>query len=360
MKTSQIIVLALVGLIAVGVCVIAGILLLRQPGAEATPTAVAEVTEAPAIPSDTPDSGMGADDSWDRVQAAGKLVVGTAADYPPFESYVGPGQIDGFDIALMDEIGRRLGVQIEYRDFAFDGLGPSLTQGEIDAAIAAISRTPEREALLDFTNVYLVAEDGVLAREDSSITIDNVDELAAYKVGVQRSTVYQEWFQTTQIETGRMSPDSLFAYERAEDAIRDLREDDLEGGVARLEVHGAELGPGDLAEEAELHEVDRRGGPRQVEPRAVADAQPAVGAGAVPANARPQVVAARALDREGVLQANALVGDEGLDLGGADALHDPLPAREQGLLAHGRDLEALEVALRVLLGLDPGAHRGSA
>ncbi|MGD8903934.1 MAG: transporter substrate-binding domain-containing protein, partial [Anaerolineae bacterium] len=109
-----------------------------------------------------------ADDSWDRIQAAGKMVVGTAADYPPFESYVAPGQIDGFDIALMDEIGRRLGVAIEYHDYAFDGLGPALTQGQIDTAIAAISRTPEREAVVDFSNVYLVAEDGVLAREDSN------------------------------------------------------------------------------------------------------------------------------------------------------------------------------------------------
>ena len=50
------------------------------------------------------------DDAWDRIQAGGKIGVGTAADYSPFESYVAGGQIDGFDIALMDEIGRRLGV----------------------------------------------------------------------------------------------------------------------------------------------------------------------------------------------------------------------------------------------------------
>ena len=42
--------------------------------------------------------------AWERIQAAGKIVVGTAADYPPFESYVAEGQIDGFDIALMGEI----------------------------------------------------------------------------------------------------------------------------------------------------------------------------------------------------------------------------------------------------------------
>jgi polar amino acid transport system substrate-binding protein len=165
-----------------------------------------------------------ADDSWDRIQAAGKIVVGTAADYPPFESYVASGQIDGFDIALMDEIGRRLGLAIEYHDLAFDGLGPALSQGQINAAIAAISRTPEREAFVDFSNVYLVSEDGVLAREDSDITIGLADDLAAYKVGVQRNTVYQDWVQTTLIDAGRMSPDNLFAYEKAEHAIRDLRD----------------------------------------------------------------------------------------------------------------------------------------
>ena len=145
-----------------------------------------------------------AEDSWDRIEAAGKMVVGTAADYPPFESYTGPGQIDGFDIALMDDIGRRLGISSDYRDYAFDGLGPALIQGEIDAAIAAISRTPEREATVDFSNVYLVAEDGVLAQEDADITIGSVDDLAAYKVGVQRNTVYQEWIQSTLVDTGRM------------------------------------------------------------------------------------------------------------------------------------------------------------
>ena len=175
---------------------------------------VAGTTEPPPV----------ADDSWDRVEAAGKMVVGTSADYPPFAFFIGEGQIDGFDIALMDDIGRRLGIAIEYQDFAFDGLGPALVQGRLDAAIAAISRTPEREAVVDFSNVYLVAEDGVLAREDSAITIGSADDLVAYRVGVQRNTVYQDWMQSTLVDTGRMSPDNLFAYERAEDLIRDLRD----------------------------------------------------------------------------------------------------------------------------------------
>ena len=162
------------------------------------------------------------DTSWERVQAAGKMRVGTSVDYPPFESYVGPGQIDGFDIALIDEIGRRLGVQIEYHDIAFEGLGPALLQGQVDVAIAAISRTSEREVFADFSNVYLVGEGAALAQQASNITLAAVEDVAKYKTGVQRKSVYEQQIQINLIDTGQMSPDSLFAYAKAEDAIGDL------------------------------------------------------------------------------------------------------------------------------------------
>ena len=71
--------------------------------------------------------GAPADDSWQRVSAAGKIIVGTSADYPPFAYYIGKKWIDGFDVAVMDEIGLRLGVQVEYRAFAFTDLGAGAT-----------------------------------------------------------------------------------------------------------------------------------------------------------------------------------------------------------------------------------------
>jgi polar amino acid transport system substrate-binding protein len=165
-----------------------------------------------------------ADDSWERVRAAGRMVVGTSADYPPFEYYGADGQFAGFDIALMDEIGRRLGVQVEYRDLAFDGLGSALMVKQIDAAIAAISVTPEREAEVDFSGVYLVSQDAILARQDAGIGIGSVDDLARFRVGVQRGSVYEDWLRGDLVGTGKMPEGNLLAYEKAEHAVRDLRE----------------------------------------------------------------------------------------------------------------------------------------
>lgn len=79
-------------------------------------------TTAPATP--LPESPA---DRWSAIQAAGKLVVGTSADYAPFAYYTPNFLLDGFDVALMREIGRRLGVGVEFKDFAFEGLLDALT-----------------------------------------------------------------------------------------------------------------------------------------------------------------------------------------------------------------------------------------
>jgi len=214
--------------IAVIACSALVVVLLSSCGAEvvvtATPTPVA--TETPAdvspVPAEPPVEPGAVDNFWERIQAAGKIVVGTSADYPPFESYVGPGQIDGFDIALMDEIGRRLGLQVAYIDFPFDALLSAGQAGQIDIAISAISRTPEREAVVGFSNVYLVGEGAALAQQAADITLARLEDVAGYKVGVQRNSVYKNAIQTKFIDQGLMSPDNLFAYERAQDAVNDL------------------------------------------------------------------------------------------------------------------------------------------
>src|SRR5512136_2123925 len=59
------------------------------------------------------------DNSWDKVQQAGALRVGTSADYEPYEYYNDKFQLDGFDIALIEAIGKQLGVKVDLNDYAF-------------------------------------------------------------------------------------------------------------------------------------------------------------------------------------------------------------------------------------------------
>ena len=190
--------------------------------------AVAAVAAAPApAPAGQPQQAAtpaptGGD--WEKIKAAGKIVIGTSADYPPYEFYNANFKMDGFDIALMQEIAKQLGVTVQFRDMAFDGLGNALQLGQIDAAMAAISVTPEREAVLDFSNVYYVGEDAVLAKEGSRITkIASIEDIAHHRIGVQKATVYETWLRDNLVAEGLMESEDLMLYTDISQAVRDLK-----------------------------------------------------------------------------------------------------------------------------------------
>jgi ABC-type amino acid transport substrate-binding protein len=161
--------------------------------------------------------------AWAQVQERGRLIVGTSADYPPFASYDEAFELTGYDIALARLLGERLGVEVEFNDMAFDGLGGALQVGQLDAAIAAISVTDQRREHVDFSTVYYVSEGAALARADSTFTVNQIEDLAAHRVGVQQGTVYQTWLQESGVDAGLLPVDNLLVYITADEALNDLR-----------------------------------------------------------------------------------------------------------------------------------------
>jgi ABC-type amino acid transport substrate-binding protein len=185
-------------------------------------------------PSQPTATAVAGDASWAKVQKAGKIVVGTSADYPPFEYYTADFKMDGFDIALMRDLAKSMGVQVEFKDMAFDGLLSALQLGQVDAVISAVSVTSDREATNDFSTVYWMGNDGALAKADSPIVIQSVNDLANYKVGVQSGTVYQNAIQETLINTGKMPASQMFVYPLVEQGLDDLKTGKLDVMVMDL------------------------------------------------------------------------------------------------------------------------------
>lgn len=197
-----------------------------EGGEGGTPTAtpVAEVTQPPAP-----------EDLWTAIQARGTLVVGTSADYPPFAYYNRDFQLDGLDVALIRDLASQLGLQVEIKDIVFDGLGNALQAGQIDVAIAAIARTPERETAVDFTNIYYVSQDATLFRANDPLNdLNNINQFTTRRVGVQRASVYDSWFQEEWVDTGQMPASNLLTYERMDSALTDLREGRIDAVVMDL------------------------------------------------------------------------------------------------------------------------------
>ncbi len=168
------------------------------------------------------------DSSWEKVQAEGKIVVGTAADYAPFEAYNAEFQLDGFDIALMNAIAQEMGYPVEFHDMAFDGLGDALLVNQIDVAISAISATPDRAKYVDFSNVYFATDDSILTAVENPLTIATVEDLANYKIGVQKGSVYADWLFENLVETELVPLTSFSVYQTVDEAVEELAEGQID------------------------------------------------------------------------------------------------------------------------------------
>jgi polar amino acid transport system substrate-binding protein len=154
---------------------------------------------------------------WEQIEDEGVIVVGTSADYPPFEYIDENGNFAGFDVVLMEEVADRLGVEVEWQDIAFDGLIGSLQSNKIDAAIAAMSATAERDEQVDFSINYYVGKDAVLVAAGSDLTIGAKEDLEGLNVGVQTGTIQDDWI------TENLTEATVSRYERAEQAVADLQ-----------------------------------------------------------------------------------------------------------------------------------------
>ena len=61
---------------------------------------------------------------------------------------------NGYDVQIAQYVANKLGMTLEIYAIEWDGLIPALDSGAVDAIVAGMSPTAEREEQIDFTNVY--------------------------------------------------------------------------------------------------------------------------------------------------------------------------------------------------------------
>ncbi len=130
----------------------------------------------------------------EEIQASGKLVLGTSADYPPYEFYAevdGNLEIVGFDIDIAKEIAKDMGVELEIVDMQFDGLLAALVADNIDIIVAGMAATEERKESVDFSTSYYEAEQTMLVRQEDYEKFQSIGDLEDHRIGVQMATVQE-------------------------------------------------------------------------------------------------------------------------------------------------------------------------
>ena len=155
------------------------------------------------------------EDSLDRIQRTKKLLVGTDATYPPFESKdAKTGELIGFDVDLMTAVCSELGVKCEFTVVPFDGIISGLKNNKYDAIISAFTITPERQRMVDFSRPYYLAGQSIAVRLDEE-EIKSIDDLVGKKVGVQLGT-------TGEIRAKKIEGAEIISYDNIGAAFIDM------------------------------------------------------------------------------------------------------------------------------------------
>ena len=127
----------------------------------------------------------------ESVQSAGKLVIGTSPDFPPFEFLDADGNVVGIEIEIMQLICQELGVELEIKQMDFDSVLPGVQTGKFNVGVSGISVTPDREKNTLFTVPYCLAAQAIVVTSARPITC--TADLEGKTVSVQTGTTAEEF-----------------------------------------------------------------------------------------------------------------------------------------------------------------------
>lgn len=151
-------------------------------------------------------AGCGGSKEKEAAPAGKVLKVATDANFPPFEFYQEQSKVHtGFDIALTKAVAKQMGYEkVEFVNVHFKDILTGLQDKKYDMAVAALSITPERERLVDFSEAY--AEDGykVIVNKNAQLG-DDFAALAGKTVAVEEGS-YAEKLVKAQANGAKVIP----------------------------------------------------------------------------------------------------------------------------------------------------------
>ena len=123
----------------------------------------------------------------------GKLVLGTSADYPPFEFHMldenGKDVIVGIDVSVAQKIAEDMGLELEIVDISFDNLLTAMDKGQCDIVIAAMESNPERDLVADFSDPYYTdLPPMILVKAENAAQFTTLESFNGLVVGAQTGT----------------------------------------------------------------------------------------------------------------------------------------------------------------------------
>ena len=162
--------------------------------------------------------------------ADNKLILGTSADYAPFEFMYadekGVMQYGGIDVLAAEYIAKELGKELQVENMSFDYLLVALAKGDYDIVMAAMEDTEEREASADFSDPYYTdVPPMILVKKENADQYKTLNDFDGKAVGAQTATTKED------IVKDQMPGASLTSIQVVNDLVNQLVYDKLDAVV---------------------------------------------------------------------------------------------------------------------------------
>jgi len=150
------------------------------------------------------------------------LNVGITSFGPPFVMHGSHNEVFGFDIDMMNSLCKILQRTCQYHVMRFDQLLTAVANNTVDVAVSAITITPERSKIVNFSLPYLLSYSRFLTK--SPITQGFSLELLNNKtIGIEAGTIFAD-----QIKSMGVKNPTIREFERSEDLLEELRAGNLD------------------------------------------------------------------------------------------------------------------------------------
>jgi ABC-type amino acid transport substrate-binding protein len=148
------------------------------------------------------------------------LRIGTYFVNPPFE-YVAKGAKVGFEVDILKEIGRRLGLKPTFVNTRWETILKEMENGRYDCIVGGITITPERERVLAWSAPYVTTTLSLVVNGARTPAIRGLSEMKDALVGVQAATTDYAAALALQ-KRGEIGGIKVYPFDRLEEAMTDL------------------------------------------------------------------------------------------------------------------------------------------
>ncbi len=122
----------------------------------------------------------------------GTLTIGSEIGYPPFEMYADDGVTPiGYDIDLANELGKRLGLDIQFINTGFDVIADNLGVN-YDVIISGYTINDDRLEQMLFSEPYIDNFQAIVVRADSELTANSLTDINGHSIAFQKGTTTDE------------------------------------------------------------------------------------------------------------------------------------------------------------------------